>query len=61
MGIFECLIWAAIIGFVTWLATEYIPMPDKVKSLLVVIAIVFIVLLLLSVLGVKTPLRTPHL
>lgn len=48
----------AVIGFLTWLVTTYIPMPDVFKKVIIVIVIIVVVLYLFRVLGIPDiPLR----
>ncbi len=42
----------ALVGFLVWLITTYIPMPPQIKSLIIIIVVVMIVLYLLQVTGI---------
>lgn len=44
----------AIVGFIIWLITTLIPMPDKIRQAIYAITLVFVVLWLLQSLGVIT-------
>lgn len=52
MGLIELVLVLAIVGFVVYLITTYVPMPPAFKTAIVVIVIVVLVLYLLRVLGV---------
>jgi hypothetical protein len=46
------LITIALVGLVAWALTYFIPMPDKFKTLIYVVAAVFMLLYVLSAFGV---------
>jgi hypothetical protein len=64
MPILNLLLVLAVFGFLLWLITTYIPMPDPIKKIIVVIAVVFLVIWLLSSIGaldtVNVPIRVHH-
>lgn len=43
----------AIIGFVVWLITNYIPMPSPFREIIWVIAVIALLLILLNFVGVS--------
>jgi hypothetical protein len=48
----------AVVGFLVWLITTYIPMPDIFKKVIIVVVIIILILYVLRVLGVgDIPLR----
>ncbi len=42
----------ALLGFLAWVILTYIPMPDPIKKLIIVVIVVFVVLYLCSAFGV---------
>lgn len=52
----ELLLTLALIGFVTWLVVTYIPMPEPIRRMILVIAVVLIIIYLLRVFGLDIPL-----
>lgn len=42
----------ALVGFVCWLLLTYVPMPDPIKKLIIVIVVVCIILYLMSAFGI---------
>lgn len=52
MGLIELLIIFAVVGFVAWLILTYVPMPDPMKKVLIVIMVVVLALFLLRTLGI---------
>lgn len=51
MSILGVLIILIIIGFVLWLINTYIPMDNKIKTILNVVIVIFIILWLANVFG----------
>ena len=49
MPIIQVLVVLAIIGFLLWLVTTYIPMAPPIKTVITVVVIILIVLWLLSI------------
>jgi O-antigen ligase len=56
MGIFGLLIWLALIGVAAWALVSYVPMPQGMKSLIIIVAIVFGIVIALTAFGVL-PMR----
>lgn len=52
MPLLQVLIILVIAGVVLWLINNYIPMDNKIKKVLNVVAVIIVVLWLLSVFGV---------
>lgn len=50
----------ALLGLIVWLITNYIPMPDVFKKVIIVVVVVFVILWLMSVLGISD-VPVPHL
>jgi hypothetical protein len=55
MPILTLIIYLALIGLAVWLVTTYIPMPDSIKRLIVVVVVVLVVLWLLELIGFVGP------
>lgn len=51
MPLFSVLIILALVGLLAWALTTYIPMPDGVKRLIIIVAIAVCVLWVLSLFG----------
>ncbi len=54
MGIVEFIIILAVLGFVWYLITTYIPMPGPIKTVITVLAVVALCVMLLQMIGVHT-------
>lgn len=52
MSVISILLLIALVGFVAWAITNFIPMDPRFKNLVVVAAIVLVVLIVLSRTGV---------
>lgn len=52
MSIIHVIIVLIIIGFLLWLANQYIPMEPRIKSIMNLVVIIAVVLWLLRVFGV---------
>lgn len=52
MPIILFILWLAIIGVVTWAVVTYIPMPDAIKKLIIIVVVVLVVLWLVQLVGV---------
>jgi hypothetical protein len=58
MGLIELLILIAVVGFLVWALTTYVPMPQPFKTAIVVIAVIVLILITLRALGIgDVPLR----
>lgn len=55
MPIITLILWLAIIGVLTWLATTYIPMPPQIKTLIIVVVVVLVVLWIIQLIGFVGP------
>lgn len=51
MSLISILISIALVGLLVWAITKLIPMPEKFKNLIYVVAVVVVVLWLLQVFG----------
>lgn len=51
-GIIGLLITMAVVGLIAWLLTSFIPMPEQIKTIIMVVAAIFCLLLLLNFFGV---------
>jgi len=56
MGLMELIIVLVVVGVILWLVNTYIPMEPGIKKLLNIAVIVFLVIWLLSHLGVLSKL-----
>jgi hypothetical protein len=54
------LLTIALVGFLVYLITTIVPMPDQFKKAIIVIAVVILILYLVRVFGIDMPLPTPH-
>ena len=59
MSVLSILLTLAIFGFILWLVTTYIPMPSPVKTVIIAIAVIFMVLWMMNGIGLLAPLNTP--
>jgi len=58
MGLIELLVLIAVVGFLVWALTAYVPMPAPFKTAIIVIAVIVLVLFVLRALGIgDIPLR----
>lgn len=55
MPILTLVVYLALIGLAVWLVTTYVPMPDPIKKLIVVVVVVLIVLWLVQLIGFTGP------
>jgi len=51
MGIIQFILICVVIGLVVWLVNTYLPLPQQIKQLIVVAAVILLVLVLLSAMG----------
>lgn len=59
MTILGLLLYLAIFGLILWLIVTFIPMPPPVKTVIIAIAVIFLVLWLMSSVGLLAPLNRP--
>jgi hypothetical protein len=52
MGLIELVLVIAVVGFLVYLVTQYVPMPAPFKQAIIVIVVIVLVLFLLRLLGV---------
>lgn len=52
MGIIELFILFAVLGFIAWMILTYVPMPDPMKKVLIVVMVIVLALFLLRTLGI---------
>ncbi len=55
MSIVMLLLVLAVIGVVAWALTTYVPMPQAVKTVIIVVAVIACVLYAFSAMGIKVP------
>lgn len=54
MPLLNVLIVLIVVGVILWLINSYIPMDRKIKSILNVVAVIFVIIWLLQVFGIFT-------
>ena len=52
MGLLEFIIIAVVIGLVVWAVNTFLPIPQQIKTVILVAAIIVIVVILLRALGI---------
>ncbi len=52
-GLIGAILTIAILGLIVWLVVTYIPMPPVFKTVILIIAAIFVILVLLNVLGIS--------
>jgi len=58
MGLIELIIIIAIVGFLIYALTTYVPMPAPFKTAIIVVAVIVLILYVLRALGIgDIPLR----
>lgn len=45
----------ALVGLIVWLVTTYIPMPQAIKNMIIIIVVVLMVLYLIQIFAVDIP------
>jgi len=60
MGLLSLLLVLAIIGFIVWLITTYIPMPQPIRVAIIAVAAIAVILTILRAFGVSD-IPLPHL
>ena len=59
MSILSILIFLVVLGVVLWLINSYVPMDPKIKMILNVVIVIFVVVWLLQALGLMSFLSRP--
>lgn len=59
MTLLGLILVLAVFGFVLWLITSFIPMPEPVKTIIIAVAVLFLLLWVLQAVGVLGGLNTP--
>lgn len=60
MGLLELVLTLAVVGFVVWLITTYIPMPQPIKVAIIVLVVVVMIFVIMRAFGIgDIPLRRP--
>lgn len=54
MGILEFILIALVLGIIVWLINTYAPIPQQIKTLILVAVVVVLLLILLRAMGVFT-------
>ena len=52
MDIISLLVILVVIGVVWWLVTTYVPMPAPMKTVITVVAVLFLCIMLLNMFGI---------
>lgn len=52
MGLIQFFILCLVVGLVVWLIHAYTPIPPAIKQLILIVAIIVLVLVLLSAMGI---------
>lgn len=52
MSIVSLIVTLVVVGLLLWLVNNYIPMDHKIKSILNIVVVIFVVLWLLSAFGI---------
>jgi uncharacterized protein YhhL (DUF1145 family) len=52
MGIIEFIVLALVLGLIVWLINTYAPIPQQVKTLILVAVIIVLLLVLLRAMGI---------
>ena len=52
MGILEFIILCVVLGLVVWLVNTYLPIPQAIKTVILVAVIVLLVVVLLRAMGI---------
>ena len=59
MSILALLLYLAIFGLVVYLIVTYIPMPAPVRTVIIAIAVIFLILWTLNAIGALPPITAP--
>jgi hypothetical protein len=57
MSLIGLIITLVVVGVLLWLLNNYVPMDPKIKTILNVVVVIFVVIWLLQAFGVLGPLR----
>lgn len=60
MPILTVLLVIVLVGVVLWAVNTYIPMDKKIKSILNIVVVIFLIVWLLSVFGILSNLMSIH-
>lgn len=52
MGILEFLLIAVVLGLVVWLVNTYLPIPQAIKTIILIAVVIVLVVILLRAMGV---------
>lgn len=61
MPLVQLVVVLIVVGVLLWLVNTYIPMDQKIKSILNVVVVIVVVLWLLQVFGVLGSMNTIHI
>jgi hypothetical protein len=55
MALLQLLIWVAILGLIAWAVLRIVPMPDAIRTVVIVIVALIALLLVLQAFGLGVP------
>jgi hypothetical protein len=61
MSLISVLVTLIIVGVLLWLINEYLPMDQKIKTILNIVAVIVVVIWLLNVFGVLGYMSNIHI
>lgn len=59
MSLLGIIVFLLVVGVVLWLINAYVPMDSKIKTILNVVVVIFVIIWLLRALGLISYLSTP--
>lgn len=60
MSLISVLVTLVIVGILLWLVNEYLPMDQKIKTILNIVAVIIVIIWLLNVFGVLGYMSNIH-
>jgi hypothetical protein len=52
MGLLEFIILCVIVGLLVWAVNRFLPIPDQIKTLILIVAVIVLVVILLKAMGI---------
>ena len=59
MGLLSLLLTLVIFGFIMWLIVTYVPMPEPIRTIVIAVAVIFLIVWLLNMTGLLGSLNVP--
>jgi len=59
MNLISLILLLAVIGFILWLITTYIPMPEPFKKVIIVVIVIVLIIYMLQLFGITGNLPSP--